>query len=359
MGSASPSCSLLTTPAWSSFAASRPPSPTAGSSSRSTAQPTRPGAARRRREPQRRLRQHSRGALRQSTRRPHDARDHHRRRLADSSYKARQRREAGGERTDPQPGSNLLVVRADLSGALQTSPAATAKQSKDDAQALHERFPLSRGPCRCCTATFRWCTEGSTGLDDHSTAPRPRIQARDWQIAAGRNLTEEVVSSGAKVWGWCNRGTLTLFADTDPLGATCRIQHSRHHGREAHSQRPEGVRARTRMTSSSCLCKTAGRESRSERPRTRGRWRRFLSRIRPTRMPSTSRRTPVVLPRSPSSAAAGGRRRVESKREERSADRQASAVPGTAGRRRGVGLAGGRRHRDHEHHARLGGRADA
>jgi putative ABC transport system permease protein len=121
-------------------------------------------------------------------------------------------------------GSNLLVVEADPSRALRTQPGSTAV-TEDDALALQREIPLVAEAVPLLHGNVQ-LVHGN--LDRATTlygSTPAYLDARDWQIAAGRDFTEEESSAGAKVVVLGETVARSLFADTDPIGATVRIQH--------------------------------------------------------------------------------------------------------------------------------------
>ena len=121
-------------------------------------------------------------------------------------------------------GSNLLVAEADMSRGLRTSTGSVPAVTEDDAQAIEREIllvevavPLVRGGAQLVHGDLNRATilYGATPT---------YLQARDWDVAAGRNFTDEESNAGAKVVLLGDTPARALFGGTDPLGATLRIQ---------------------------------------------------------------------------------------------------------------------------------------
>jgi ABC-type antimicrobial peptide transport system permease subunit len=121
-------------------------------------------------------------------------------------------------------GSNLLIIEADNSRGSATTPGSAPVVTEDDAQAIerevmsvesavpmvHGNVQLVRGDLNRSTVLY-----GSTAA---------YLTARDWSVVAGRNFTDEELSSGAKVALLGETPARGLFDDVDPIGMTVRIQ---------------------------------------------------------------------------------------------------------------------------------------
>jgi putative ABC transport system permease protein len=121
-------------------------------------------------------------------------------------------------------GTNLLVVEADPSRGLRTSAGSVPAVTEDDAQAMEREIPLVdvavplvHGGAQLVHGDLNRATTlyGSTPA---------YLVGRDWQVASGRNFTDEESNAGAKVVLLGETVARALFEDGDAVGATVRIQ---------------------------------------------------------------------------------------------------------------------------------------
>jgi len=120
-------------------------------------------------------------------------------------------------------GSNLLVVEADLRNA-RTPAGAAAAVTEDDAQAIEREIPVLEAAVPLIHGGAQLVHgDLNRGTILYGTTPAYLV-ARDWQVAAGRNFTNEESTSGAKVVLLGETPARVLFGDTDAVGASVRIQ---------------------------------------------------------------------------------------------------------------------------------------
>jgi putative ABC transport system permease protein len=121
-------------------------------------------------------------------------------------------------------GSNLLIIEADTSRAAAASGGSTPAVTEDDAQAIEREIPFVEAAVPMVHGNVqlvRGDLNRETVLYGSTSA---YLVARDWQVAAGRNFTDEELSAGAKVVLLGETPARALFDDADPVGATLRIQ---------------------------------------------------------------------------------------------------------------------------------------
>jgi putative ABC transport system permease protein len=123
-------------------------------------------------------------------------------------------------------GSNLIVIWPGTvnTAGLRLGAGARASLSEDDALAIQREIPLVdvvapsvRGSVQVVHANLNWSTLVQGVTPEY-------LAARDWEIAAGRSLTQEEVDGAAKVAMLGQTVAENLFGDDDPLGQMIRIK---------------------------------------------------------------------------------------------------------------------------------------
>jgi putative ABC transport system permease protein len=123
-------------------------------------------------------------------------------------------------------GANLIVIwpgTVNL-GGLRLGAGAQATLSEDDAWAIQRDVPLvqvvapsSRGGAQIVYSNMNWSTTILGVTPEY-------LPARDWDVAAGRPLTQEEVDGASKVAMVGQTVARNLFGDEDPLGQVIRIK---------------------------------------------------------------------------------------------------------------------------------------
>ena len=123
-------------------------------------------------------------------------------------------------------GANIIVIwpgTVNL-GGLRLGAGAQATLSEDDAWAIQRDIPLvqvvaphSRGQAQVVYANLNWSTTIMGVTPEY-------FPARDWDVSAGRQLTQEEVDGASKVALVGQTVARNLFGDEDPLGQVIRIK---------------------------------------------------------------------------------------------------------------------------------------
>ena len=122
-------------------------------------------------------------------------------------------------------GSNLLVVEAGPSRSLRTTTVGSVPLvTENDAQAIEREVPWAQVAAPLVHGAVQLVRGNLNQVTTLFGTTPAYLVARDWQVAAGRNLTDEEVSSGAKVALLGDTVARSLFDDSDALGAAVRIQ---------------------------------------------------------------------------------------------------------------------------------------
>jgi putative ABC transport system permease protein len=122
-------------------------------------------------------------------------------------------------------GSNLIMVLSGsiTAGGVRLGAGSQVTITEDDARAIereiagvHVAAPTVRGGAQVIAGNANW----STAL--FGVTPG-FLEARDWEIAMGRPLTQEDVDGGTKVALLGSTVAQSLFGDTDPIGQVIRV----------------------------------------------------------------------------------------------------------------------------------------
>jgi putative ABC transport system permease protein len=122
-------------------------------------------------------------------------------------------------------GSNLIMVLSGsiTAGGVRLGAGSQLTITEDDARAIEREIagvqvaaPTVRGGAQVIAGNANW----STAL--FGVTPG-FLEARDWEIAAGRPLTQEDVDGGTKVALLGSTVAQNLFGDTDPIGQVIRV----------------------------------------------------------------------------------------------------------------------------------------
>jgi putative ABC transport system permease protein len=123
-------------------------------------------------------------------------------------------------------GTNLIVIwpgTVNVSG-VRLGAGARATLSEDDAWAIQREIPLvevvaphNRGTVQVVYANLNWSTTVLGVTPEY-------LPARDWEVIAGRPLTQEEVDGASKVAMLGQTVVRNLFGDQDPLGQVIRIK---------------------------------------------------------------------------------------------------------------------------------------
>jgi putative ABC transport system permease protein len=123
-------------------------------------------------------------------------------------------------------GSNLIIVLSGsiTAGGVRLGAGSQLTVTEDDARALEREIdsiqvaaPMVRGGVQVIAGNANW----STALMGVTPG---FLEARDWQPAAGRGLTQEDVDGAAKVVLLGQTVADNLFAGTDPVGQVIRVR---------------------------------------------------------------------------------------------------------------------------------------
>ena len=123
-------------------------------------------------------------------------------------------------------GANLMLVLSGSvnTGGLRLGQGTQLTISEDDAYAIQREIPL----VQAAAPSMRQSTQVVFGNQNWATAVAGvtdnYIEAREWPIAAGRNIRPEEIESAGKVVILGQTVALNLFGDTDPLGQIVRIK---------------------------------------------------------------------------------------------------------------------------------------
>jgi len=123
-------------------------------------------------------------------------------------------------------GSNLFIIVSGTvtSGGVRMGTGSGQRLTEDDAAALEREIPsiavaapVSRGTAQLVTGNANWSTVvlGTTAS---------YLDARDWELAAGRRFTGEEQARAEKVVLLGVSVVQNLYGDSDPLGQTLRIK---------------------------------------------------------------------------------------------------------------------------------------
>ena len=123
-------------------------------------------------------------------------------------------------------GANLIVIwpgTVNLSG-VRLGAGAQASLSEDDAWAIQDEIPLvevvaphSRGSAQVVYSNLNWSTVILGVTPEY-------FPARDWDVIAGRIMTQEEVDGASKVALVGQTVARNLFGEEDPLGQVIRIK---------------------------------------------------------------------------------------------------------------------------------------
>jgi putative ABC transport system permease protein len=122
-------------------------------------------------------------------------------------------------------GSNLIMVLSGsiTAGGVRLGAGSQVTITEDDARAIEREIagvqvaaPTVRGGAQVIAGNANW----STAL--FGVTPG-FLEARDWEIAAGRLLTQEDLDGGTKVALLGSTVAQNLFNDTDPIGQVIRV----------------------------------------------------------------------------------------------------------------------------------------
>ncbi|HUM16316.1 MAG TPA: ABC transporter permease [Candidatus Nitrosotalea sp.] len=123
-------------------------------------------------------------------------------------------------------GSNLIIVLSGsiTSGGVRLGSGSQLTVTEDDARAIQRDVP----GIDVAAPTMRGAVQVVFGNSNWSTALQgvtpEYFQARDWEVASGRSLTQDDVDGAGKVVVLGQTVADNLFGATDPVGQTVRIK---------------------------------------------------------------------------------------------------------------------------------------